>query len=226
LIMDSTKTSWNALSPVIVNPRQWKKFLPHIRLYVINVFKYGNFSTNVNSRKYWNKKLSSKVGGRWRVQPYRHVFKYFPRDEEFSVLDIGSALGDGPIFIQETYPKAKVSGLEFSDTGIEIARRKSDVIHWHHLDILKDSIPKVYDYVIIVHTLEHFDDPLFVVNKCLRAARGSLIINVPYDEDTDRKMFGVTEHRYFFDKTTFEKFYCRSIEIVDDGKSIIYEIRV
>lgn len=219
------KSSYRTLLSVLINPMRWAKLWPHICLYLINVFKYRNFSTNINSLAYWNKKLSL-FGGEWRVHPYRHVLDLLPKEMAFSLLDIGCGLGDGPIFLQQSFPQAEISGLEFSNIGIDIARRKSDIIHWHHLDILKDEIPDTYDYILIIRTLEHFDDPFSIVKKCLKAARISLIINVPYDEGKNGRLFGVTEHRYFFDKNTFGNFNCKHINIVDSGKSIIYDIGV
>ncbi len=63
-----------------------------------------------------------------------------------------------------------------------MAKRRSEKICWHHLDILKGEILVSYDYILIIRTPEHFDDPFNVVRKCLKAARIEVIINVPYDE--------------------------------------------
>ena len=142
---------------------------------------------------------------------------------EFSLLDIGCGLGDGPVFLKTNFPKAQMSGLEFSEIGIDVARQKSDKIYWHHLDILKDEIPDAYDYISIIRTLEHFDDPFAVVKKCPHATKNSLIINVPYDKGKNGRLFGVTEHRYFFDKDTFSNFNCHHMSIVDGGE--IYHLR-
>lgn len=211
------------LARIFIDPRRWKKLVPHIKLYAKNIFVYRSLSTNLNSLNYWNKKLSDR-GSSWRVHPYEHLISILPKEQAYSILDIGCGLGDGVIFLKEQFPKLRLEGLDFSDVGIKMARKKSGAITWHNLDILRASIPDAYDYILIIRTLEHFDNPFIVLDKCLQATRKSVIVNVPYDKSSNSRIYGVTEHRYHFDKSTFSDYKCRDVRIVDDGKSIIYVI--
>ena len=211
------------LARILFNPNRWTKLVPHIKLYAKNIFVYWSLSTNLNSLNYWNKKLSGRGSG-WRTHPYEHLISILPKEKAYSILDIGCGLGDGVIFLKEKFPNLRLEGLDFSDIGIKMARKKSETIAWHNLDILRDSIPDSYDYILIIRTLEHFDNPFTVLDKCLKATRKSVIVNVPYDNNSNSRIYGVTEHRYRFDKSTFNSYKCRDIRIVDGGKSIIYVI--
>ena len=81
-----------------------------------------------------------------------------------------------------------------------------------------------------LETLEHFDDPIAIVNKCLMHVIEALIVSTPYTPEYSGKRFVVGEHRYCFNEKTFENYNCRIVRIAEHGKEqkevvIIYEIR-
>lgn len=47
--------------------------------------------------------------------------------------------------MQEKFPKAKITGVDISEVGIEKAKQKTKSVEYFVLDILKDPIPKIYD---------------------------------------------------------------------------------
>jgi len=217
------------LLSVIINPLKWEKLYEQIRLYVCNIVKYRNFSFDLNSKRFWNEELS-KFDDFWRDENYYHILDLLPQKSAFSLLDIGCAIGDGCELIQEKFPNAEITGFDISDVGIEKAKKKTKNVHYFIFDILKDPIPKKYNYITMIETLEHFDDPIAIVDKCLRHVREAFIISTPYTPEYSGKRLVVGEHRYCFNEKTFENYNCRVVRITEHGKDqkevvIIYEIR-
>lgn len=186
------------------------------------------FSSNPNSRRYWDNKLR-KYGDSWRDAHYHYILDLFPDDQEFSLLDLGSALGDGCELLKKTFPKAAITGVDISEVGIEKASAKSSDIRYMILDILTDPIPGEFDYITVVETLEHFDDPYDVLDKCLTHTRRSVIVCVPYKQNLSLALRWGKEHRSSFDETTFARYSSRVVRITEPLEStgnryIVYEI--
>lgn len=184
---------------------------------------------NPNTTKYWDNKLS-KYDAFWRNENYYHILDLFPKNESFSVFDLGCAIGDGCELLKENFPKAKIVGADISRIGIIKATNKSKVIQYIVYDVLRKPIPSVYDYITIIETLEHFDDPFFIVDKCLKHVKKSLIISTPYTQGFTGKKVEGNEHRYQFNEKTFVNYDARVVKITDfvkvtANKCIIYEIR-
>ena len=213
---------------ILIKPWKWGILFRQGFLFFRNGIKYGNFSFNLNSKRYWNEKLF-KLDHFWRNENYFHILDLLPKNSPFSLLDIGCALGDGCELLMKEFPKAKITGIDISEVGIEKARKKTKNVEYFVLDILKDSIQKKYDYISIIETLEHFDDPFKVVDKCLKYVKKALIISVPYIPLHSGKIVHLSEHRYYFNNKTFKNYKCRKIIITDfvketRHKCIIYVI--
>lgn len=199
--------------------------------FFVNIFKYRNFSINPNTRQHWNDMLS-KYNDFWRNENYYHVLDLFPEDEKFSLLDIGCALGDGCELLYEHFPQANITGADISDIGIKKAAKKTKGVKYIVLDIHIDPIPEKYDWILIVETLEHFDEPFSVIEKCLKNVNKALIISVPYKQKilSENKLINIGTHRYSFDEETLSNYNCRVVKIteyveVTKAQCIIYEIR-
>ena len=205
-----------------------RRIVSQILHYSINVFKYGNFRRNMNSRRYWNARLS-QYGDFWREDNYQQILDFFPKNEGFSLLDVGCALGDGTELLKRCFPEASIVGIDISEIGIKKAAEKNSDVDYLVLDIVKDEPPEMYDYITIIQTLEHFDEPYPIIDKCLRHIRKSLIVSVPYTPDHTGRIRIVDEHRYAFNETSFESYDSRVLKItehikVSGGKCIIFEI--
>lgn len=186
--------------------------------------------TNTNSRRYWDKKLASYQDS-WRDFPYENILEFLPKDNAFSLLDIGCALGDGCILLKKHFPDAHISGADFSKVAIEKARKRTGLVNFFVMDILKDSPPKKYDYIILLSTLEHFNNPHKVVDKCLDFVNRTLIIQAPYTEKINEpRLYLRGLHRYLFNKETFVNYNFKILKITDlieatGYRYIIYELR-
>lgn len=192
--------------------------------------KYGHFSFNINSKNYWDERFS-KLGDFWRNDHYFYILDLFPKTSRFSLLDIGCGMGDGCQLIQQTFPEAEIAGADISGVAIEKARRRNNQITYYMMDILRDPISNLYDYITIVETLEHFDNPFMIVDKCLQYINNSLIVSVPYSPSytgpINRKQ--CSEHRFAFNEKTFRGYDSRVVKVTDFIKAtrdrcIIYSI--
>ncbi|MDD5457828.1 MAG: class I SAM-dependent methyltransferase [Phycisphaerae bacterium] len=212
-----------------LNTQRWGNLYSNTCVCITNLLKYGNFSFNPNTKSFWDNRFSN-IDKFWRNEHYFHILDIFPRMEEFSCLDIGCAIGDGCELLQKEFPQAKITGVDISGTGIQKAMQKTDCIEYYILDILKDPIATKYDYITIIQTLEHFDKPFFVIDKCLQYVNKSLIISVPYRQKVSSPgLINKSEHRWSFDEDIFRDYNHKVVKVSDfikstDAKCIIYQI--
>jgi len=172
--------------------------------------------TNINTRKYWDKYFS-QFKDSWRDFPYRLVVEFLPKDVSFSLLDIGCALGDGCRLLKGSFPQARISGADFSDTAIKKCKANSPAeIKFFILDAAKDDIPESYDYIVMSHILEHFNDPFPVLDKCLKFVNKAIYVITPYTEKIENPLlYAKGEHRYLFNKDTFSGYNCEVVKITE-----------
>jgi trans-aconitate methyltransferase len=214
---------------ILVTPRKWGKIFSRSRLLLHNATRYKSFSLNPNTRSYWDKRLSG-FGDYWRDENYHQVLDLFPKEDSFTLLDIGCAIGDGCELLQKAFPQAKITGSDISSAGIAKARARKSPVNYFVLDVLTDEIEGMYDYVLIVETLEHFDNPYPVIEKCLKHARRALIVSVPYNQELGNMRLEYSEHRFSFNERTFERYNCRVARVTDflqstQDRCIIYEFK-
>lgn len=159
---------------------------------------------NPNTKEFWNKKLSEMEGERWRDYVYFDLVELLPKDGNFSLLDVGCALGDGCVYLKEKFPAAKISGCDFSDQAIALAKKKKSSIEFFVHDIILQDITEEYDYITLVSILEHFDDPYKIIDKCLKRARKALIISCPYAKSITYDI--KDEHRFAFNENSLKDY--------------------
>jgi len=226
----------NKVLRTLVNPLKWGVILRqafwlfHTNISLIkDIGETRRFSSNPNSRRYWNKKLE-RLGGSWRNHHYHYILDLLPSNEEFTLLDVGCALGDGCELLKERFPEARITGVDLSEVGIERAKARGGGVDYLVLDITRDSIPGDFDFVTIIETLEHFDNPFTIVDKCLKNARRSVIVCVPYRQNLSWAVRWGKEHRSAFDEKTFSAYDSRVVRVTDvlqgtGNRYIVYEIR-
>ena len=134
---------------------------------------------NKNTKEFWKDKHGKKQNAGVSAQ-FQRFFNWIPTDKEVSVLDIG--FGDADHFKDfSSYPIAW-NGLDFVEECINKAKAVCSTATYHLVDMNTEEIPGVYDYVVSMHTFEHFEDPVAALQKCLDACRGKVIICVPYKD--------------------------------------------
>jgi trans-aconitate methyltransferase len=188
-------------------------------------YKIGNIIrklTNTNTKKYWNQKMT--VNSSSEDFRYKYFLEFLPKNSYFYLLDIGCAFGDGCILLKNNFPQADINGADFSEVRIKKAKQKSNKINFFVLDIAKEEPSLKYDYITLIHTLEHFNDPFPIVDKCLRFVNKALIIEVPYIKNFKSPyLYRKGLHRYLFNENTFSKYKCIVLNITEYIKSAGYK---
>ena len=185
--------------------------------------------TNINTAKYWDHYYQG-CGNYWRDFPYSFLQEELPKNEKFSLLDIGCALGDGCRLLKKYFPSAEIAGADLSPVGIEQARSQSPDIEYFIFDLSKQNILRKYDYITLIHILEHFNNPYPIIDKCLKAVNRAVYVSAPYGEDfTNPRLYWKGEHRYLFNEHTFAGYDYTVIKITGkieavNSKHIIYKI--
>ena len=155
-------------------------------------------SENINTKDYWNKRYFSIKNNVPAVASLENFFKFdfLPKDEEFSVLDIGCGTATHYPYIHEKYPKVKIVGADISNFATLFNKKNYKFADFLEINIENQDLPQTYDYIISSHTFEHLTDPVAATNKCIVAARKSVVICVPYKDSWSYD----PEHLHKFDE--------------------------
>lgn len=142
---------------------------------------------NINSGSFWDDKHEgpeAKQNQNIALQMKRFFdLNFLPTDKEISVLDVAC----GEMIYVKTYDREKWfqnvewHGLDISSTAIRKSIGHASRIHGYVANIDKEEIPGVFDYIVSIHSFEHFEDPVGALNKCIKACRERVIICVPYE---------------------------------------------
>ncbi len=154
---------------------------------------------NINVKSYWDRLLKTGEWGKERGKLHALLIKYLPKKEKITALDIGCAVGHGTIILAKNLPNVKFDACDFSTTGIKAAKRLygAKVKFFVH-NVYKDKLKKDYDYILLIETLEHINNPIKIVRKYLEHCNKKMIVTVPYHER------GWKEHIYSFDEHSFQ----------------------
>lgn len=95
-------------------------------------------------------------------------------NERFSLLDIGAASGDTSRLIQQTYPQASVTSLDYSLVNLEQAPRPKVIADAFCLPLKGNS----FDYVLCSSFLHHFRDEqvIALLRSFYAVARKALLV--------------------------------------------------
>jgi trans-aconitate methyltransferase len=182
-------------------------------------YKFGNYlreKTNPNRPKEWDI-FYSKYTEFFRDFPYPLLIKFLPQDNNFSLLDVGCGMGDGCQLMQKHFPGAQIEGADFSSLAIAKAIEKKTGVKFFVLDIMNEDPPRKYDFISLVHTLEHFNDPFPVLEKCLKFVNKAVFVVTPYVKKIDEpRLYWRGLHRYLFNENTFSKYKCSIMEITTE----------
>lgn len=177
---------------------------------------------NINTIDYWNNRFTSIRGFTdWElcngvnqsVAFMEAILKGLPKKtkedmEESSILDFGCALGDGTKFLSMFLENNKVTGYDFSNNAVDIAKRK-----YTDLEFINVTKVKKYDYIICSNVLQCVDDYIGMMKEMMKLCNKAIVILVPFGD------YGTTvEHFNKFQFADFprdiEGFYRRAMKAV------------
>jgi ubiquinone/menaquinone biosynthesis C-methylase UbiE len=133
-------------------------------------------ATNAGRDDYWR----LMAAPRRRVQMILRLIGQFP--EATSIVDVGC--GNGVLLeeIRRRYPRLRLTGIDLSQSQIEINRARDKTIEWIAADAQQSSASSLdnrFDIVVTSEVVEHLDDPAAFVGNTARLAsreRGRLIL--------------------------------------------------
>lgn len=104
-----------------------------------------------------------------------------PKDEKFSVLEIGCDCGVNLMRIRNEFPQARLFGIEINPNAARIASGFGDVICGNIEDFDLPYGDGTFDYILFGDVLEHLQDPETAVGYCRRLLRsgGRIIASIP-----------------------------------------------
>jgi len=160
----------------------------------------------MNSDAYWNRRFSDN----WEAFEGPRQSRFFAqlavdnlpawlfeqvRRQELSVVDWGSAQGDGTDVLASYVDSKQLVGVDFSDVAIEQAARRYPAIRFLNENWLGSGDENIdsYDIVFSSNTLEHFHRPYEVLEALIARARKAVVLALPY-----RELERIDEHFYSF----------------------------
>jgi hypothetical protein len=105
-------------------------------------------------------------------------------------------MGDGTVVLKEHLGLARVTGVDFSENAIGVARQSYPEIDFSTEDLLADGASRRFDVIFSSNTLEHFHEPWVVADKLAALSDRYFAFLVPFQEPEEGRH---EEHFYGFD---------------------------
>lgn len=139
--------------------------------------------------RHWDEYAGSAAQNPAQEYRRRLIFKalQLPRSGEgVRLLDVGSGQGDFAAEVLRRYPAAQVLGLELSDSGVAISRRKVPGATFLLCNLLaRESVPEAFrswaTHAVCSEVIEHVDDPqtLLAEGRNYMASGCKLVVTAP-----------------------------------------------
>ena len=170
---------------------------------------------NINTKEYWEQRFSSgdwetKGGNNQTAQFAQSQLQHFDMPENFSgtILDFGCGLGDAIPLYHQKYPKAKLIGLDISESAIESCRTKfgniAEFISGDHT-----NVPAGVNVIIASNVFEHLTGGEEIA-RVLSSKCDALYIIVPFEENM---VTGCKEHVNRYSRNSFQNIKTSWIKI-------------
>jgi 2-polyprenyl-3-methyl-5-hydroxy-6-metoxy-1,4-benzoquinol methylase len=105
---------------------------------------------------------------------------------EGDLLEIGCAPGATMEIVHEACPRFRLHGVDYSQVGLENTRHRLAQLgiaaELHFGDVFQVELPQQYDVVMSAGVIEHFVDPLSIVQHHVRLCKpgGVVVVTVPH----------------------------------------------
>ncbi len=160
----------------------------------------------INSDSYWNRRFSNDWDtneGPEQSVFFAHLllrnlpswFIDYTKKQTSTAADWGCAEGQGTEYWASRLTATRFLGIDFSDIAITKASAQAKLANFACENWLGEgfSRPDRFDFVFSSNTLEHFEDPLPVLNNIARHASKAVVLALPYKE-----MERIDEHFHTF----------------------------
>lgn len=180
---------------------------------------------DINSCEWWENSFKNHweaSSGREQTEFFcslalEHLPKWIIDDiteNHLSICDAGCAEGQGTNMLASFFTNSDVVGIDFSGEAISRATEYFPQVNFFVQDI--SHFQNRFDVVYCSNTLEHFSDPIIIMENMQKNTNRYLIILVPYQE------YKLCEsHFCTFDKDTFpiqlDSFQVSYSIVIDSG---------
>jgi len=141
----------------------------------------------VNSRQYWEQRFADnwdEAGGPAQTRFFAQLaLRMMPRWLTMSLsacdsfVDVGCAEGEAAALFKRQFPSLAVTGIDFSDKAIATARSRHEGVDFLVGDIAR--VGKGFEVVFCSNVLEHFHDPLSMLEHLVAASTRYVVVMVP-----------------------------------------------
>lgn len=178
----------------------------------------------INSKEYWEARFSTddwdKYGGDKQSEFFSQVavdtFPDWLKEElnrnEWNILDVGCAEGDGSALLARNFPSCRVTGMDFSESAVENAKAR-----FPHCDFIVGDATETIEFSDVIfssNTLEHLKQPRSVLKNFCTAAEKYAVVLLPFEDH-----FGIAEHINIFCRDFFpfeiEQCYLKYYTVID-----------
>lgn len=142
---------------------------------------------------------------------FRHVMKWLRRAtrgrERFDMLEIGTGAGFFASFVEQEFPNANITGIEYDPRLVELAKTKvrmSTIVQGNaeELDLPDDT----FDVVVSLQVIEHLYRPEMMLRRVhsLLRSSGMFIFTTPNVGGAGARMMGPRWHGYCDDHVSLK----------------------
>ncbi|MDB5894740.1 MAG: glycosyltransferase [Rhodoferax sp.] len=150
---------------------------------------------SINDQEYWDQRFQQN----WEAMSGPRQSRFFAalaaenlpqwlldlaRRGSFTLADWGCAQGDGTELLASCLQGVKVTGIDFSVVAVEQAQARYPALQFLAADWLAadGAGGETYDLVFSSNTLEHFHQPLEVLDRIATRATKAVLLALPYRE--------------------------------------------
>ncbi|MGM1050162.1 MAG: methyltransferase domain-containing protein [Bacillota bacterium] len=161
----------------------------------------------MNSKEYWNNRFTTdweENKGRGQTAFFGQLaLNMFPEwfvrevvNHKLSIADIGCAEGDATQLLSQKFVDSEVVGIDFSEEAIERAQFYYPNLHFKSGDV--NHLTEKYDVIFSSNTLEHFSNPISIMEKLTENSEKFMVFLIPFQEYSL-----IEEHFFTFDYKSF-----------------------
>ena len=136
-----------------------------------------------NVKKYNTKNpLKRLLVDRLNQRIIKEIALLIDKKEQVKILDAGCGEGFISRMIVSAFPGVVVTGLDYTNEALEIAREMGEDVTYVQGDIMDMPFEnKEFDIVVCTEVLEHLDDPDKAHSELLRVSKWGVLVTVPHE---------------------------------------------
>jgi 2-polyprenyl-3-methyl-5-hydroxy-6-metoxy-1,4-benzoquinol methylase len=129
----------------------------------------------------------------------RRIRKRFARQEEFSILEVGTGSGFFFSAARREFPRATLSGVEYDPRLLETTKKRAPFAHCIQANAETfDLQPQKFDVVVSFQVIEHLYDPSAMLARVRSHLKpgGLFIVTTPNLDGLGARIMGTGWHGY------------------------------